>query len=215
MLMRNPPNAPTAPATPMSAPEWARDHATRAFSGRPSPWLRASKTVGIILYTDALPIPVRANSVRKAAKNSTSAPPDSRPPSAACMLDVTIRATVVAAIPTNVTTVTRAPPNRSDSRPPAMRVSDPSSGPRNVIWAAWRAASAGDCPLPVNVMVSIWPKAKLKPMNEPKVPMYSSDRTHPSRSRATSFMLATSTVWCSRLSILHAAPIPATTSRTR
>ena len=51
-------------------------------------------------------------------------------------------------------------------------------------------------------------------MKDPKVPMYSSDNTHPSLSRAMSFMLCTSTVWCARLSIFSAAPIPATTSRT-
>ena len=71
------------------------------------------------------------------------------------------------AMPTKFTIVTRAPPKRSARRPPTGRISDPISGPRNVSDAALMGVSN----VSANCTCSTWPKAKLKPMNDPNVPM--------------------------------------------
>lgn len=82
-------------------------------------------------------------------------------------------------MPTKVQKVTRPPPTRSASLPPAIRETEPSSGPTKAIWAACRLAApdwaaVGAAPpvsWAVKTMLSTWAKAKPKPMNEPKVPM--------------------------------------------
>ena len=51
--------------------------------------------------------------------------------------------------------------------PPTGRISEPSSGPSQVS----DAAASGVAKDSVNWFCSTWPKAKPKPMNEPKVPM--------------------------------------------
>ena len=85
--------------------------------------------------------------------------------------DSTIEATSTrpapAAIAAKFTIVTRAPPKRSARRPPTGRISEPISGPRNVS----DAALIGVSNVSANWTWSTWPKANLKPMNEPNVPM--------------------------------------------
>ena len=75
--------------------------------------------------------------------------------------------TAPTAMATKLQNVTTDPLNRSASAPPNGRISEPSSGPRKVRAAA--LTGVGNCS--GNCTSSTWPKAKPKPMNEPKVPM--------------------------------------------
>jgi hypothetical protein len=112
---------------------------------------------GIILYVDPLPTPLKTNRATKPVTNSASE----------CWREATSTTPAAPAIATKFQNVTRAPPSRSASAPPAGRISEPSSGPRNVRYAASTGVRNDDA----NWICSTWPKAKPKPMNEPNVPM--------------------------------------------
>ena len=104
-----------------------------------------------------MPIPLNAKRARNPPTNSGSEPTsDARSTTAAA-----------AAIAAKFAKVTRAPPRRSASRPPRGRTSEPISGPRNVRYAAFTGVEN----VSANCTSSTWPNAKLKPMNEPNVPM--------------------------------------------
>ncbi len=83
---------------------------------------------------------------------------------------------VPTASPVKAVIVIRAAPNRSASAPPPGRASEPSSGPMNVR----PAACSGVRP---KSFCRTRPKAKLYPMNEPNVPMYSSEMVQQCGSR--------------------------------
>jgi hypothetical protein len=67
------------------------------------------------------------------------------------------------------------------------------------------AAFSGVSKSALNCTVSTWPNAKPNPMNEPNVPMYSSDMTHVCGSLLTSRMACLAFFAAARLSILKAA----------
>jgi hypothetical protein len=61
-------------------------------------------------------------------------------------------------------------------------------------------------------LVSTWPKAKLNPMNEPKVPMYSSAMIQVCGSRQAARMAPRSLRTCAMLSMNRAAQAAAMTT---
>src|SRR2546421_9271899 len=159
-LTSTPPNAPIAPAIPISAPASRRpSRSTTAASAPPVTWSAAlaRKIAGIILYVDPLPTPENTNNEMNPTRNSDS--------DFCCEASRTTPA--LAAISTKFQNVTTEPPIRSASQPPTGRISEPSSGPRKVRYAASMAVLNSG----LNCTWSTCPKAKPKPMNEPKVPM--------------------------------------------
>ena len=117
----------------------------------------AWKIAGIILYVDPLPMPLKMNSITKPVMNTGSEP----------RMEADKTTSAPTAIATKLTKVTREPPNLSASAPPTGRISEPSSGPIQVSAAAATGVPncSGYC------TCSTCPKAKLKPMKEPNVPM--------------------------------------------
>ena len=76
-LTSTPPKAPVQPPMPMSAREWRRASRAASSMSTPSAIRRAAlawKMLGIILYTDPLPIPLRTNRTTNPATNSGSDP---------------------------------------------------------------------------------------------------------------------------------------------
>jgi hypothetical protein len=104
-----------------------------------------------------LPIPLNTNSRTKPTTNSGS-------DSSWLAVQTTPAPRAMA---TKFQQVMSAPPKRSASEPPIGRMSEPSSGPSQVR----DAAASGVAKDSVNWLVSTWPKANPKPMNEPNVPM--------------------------------------------
>src|SRR5829696_2630550 len=103
-----------------------------------------------------------------------------------------------------LTAVTRAPPSRSDSHPPNGRASDPMPAPR-------KAHVIARPPLLNTVFNSVGNAAEY-PLNEPKVPMYSSERIQVSEWRSYCHTGATSALASVRLFMPRYAQTAATTA---
>src|SRR6478735_5743781 len=125
-----PPKAPMAPAKPISAPACRCDFAIDVAGSAP---LMISvpdldlKMAGIILYTEPLPRPLKANSMTKPMRYSGSD----------WVLDAISTIDAPSAIATKLTNDTLDPPNLSASEPPTGRISEPISGPMKVRYAAF------------------------------------------------------------------------------
>ncbi|SUA42289.1 Uncharacterised protein [Nocardia africana] len=107
-----------APTKPISAPEVLRDQAacSSGLTGRLLDF--ASKTDGMILVTDPLPIPESTNRAMNPATRVTMVAPEATPPWWSAETLDTATTTAATIIPANPARVTRLPPNRSASLPP-------------------------------------------------------------------------------------------------
>ena len=121
--IKKPPNAPIAPAMPITAAAWCLKSSTVVLTSRPfsAASLRpsAAKIDGIIRYVEPLPIPASRKMTMNEPKKTGKL----------CWLTPMIAVTVNSASPRKTANVTRAPPTLSDSQPPSGRDIEPISAP--------------------------------------------------------------------------------------
>ena len=160
MLTRTPPDAPTAPARPMSAPDSRRASRCAAASSMPSAIFACAfawKTEGIILYAEPLPTPLKTNNAMKPPTNSGRECAQGR------RQHEGRRPGHCHEVPEGddsaAETVGQRPADGADQR----AEQGAQEGQRR---GRDRVANSD-----LNWIWSTWPNAKLNPMNEPNVPM--------------------------------------------
>src|SRR6476619_4746264 len=139
--IRKPPNAPTAPMTPIAAEAcFVPANSAASRSVVPARVLRSASVrqiAGIILYVEPLPMPVAANTNRNATRNHGNH--DGFSPAIAgsavgfgvSWARLHSTTSVKTTMPTKAPRVTLAPPYLSASQPPSGRVPEPTRAPRN------------------------------------------------------------------------------------
>src|SRR6266542_828526 len=162
--MKKPPKAATAELKPsVAAPSVlparrACASAAWSFGSATARSRSVRKMIGIMRNVEPFPMPAAMNSAMNASTKPSRLPP---PPAVGRKNTATSGAT---AMTTNIQNVMIAPPTRSASQPPTGRARAASTGPMK---ANLNASTVGN-----SVLTSIGNPAA-KPMNEPKVPMYS------------------------------------------